>query len=218
MTYIRSDPDRSLTDYYPSWLDNLADDVTIEGSAMDGAAQGAEAVRTILTAIRTLYESQEFNLVGPGGVAADQDDTADGPAADLSGVVLEEAGFADGADEVELLGLIQRADGGQDCPDGLRALRSTVHRRALYGDVVRQVVQPRRVVVGETAIGVASDICHAVPPSEPGSGPDAMRGTPSGSRVARARRTSDIPWAYTWPHPGAAIVSPAGSVSTASHA
>ncbi len=67
MTYIRSDPDRSLTDYYPSWLDNLADDVTIEGSAMDGAAQGAEAVRTILTAIRTLYESQEFNFVGPVG-------------------------------------------------------------------------------------------------------------------------------------------------------
>jgi hypothetical protein len=45
----------SLTDYYPSWLDNLADDVTIEGSAMDGAAQGPEAVRAILVAIRTLY-------------------------------------------------------------------------------------------------------------------------------------------------------------------
>ena len=66
MTYLRSgDPARSLTDYYPSWLDNLADDVTVEGSAMDGAAQGAEAVRTILGAIRTLYEHQEFNFVGP---------------------------------------------------------------------------------------------------------------------------------------------------------
>ena len=48
-------------------MDNLADDVTIEGSAMDGAAQGAEAVRTILVAIRTLYEYQEFNFVGPVG-------------------------------------------------------------------------------------------------------------------------------------------------------
>ena len=34
---------------------------------MDGAAQGAEAVRTILGAIRTLYEGQEFNFVGPYG-------------------------------------------------------------------------------------------------------------------------------------------------------
>ena len=68
MSYLEgSDPARSLSDYYPSWLDNLADDATIEGSAMDGAAQGAEAVRTILVAIRTLYESQEFNFVGPVG-------------------------------------------------------------------------------------------------------------------------------------------------------
>ena len=68
MTYLgRGDPARSLTDYDPSWLDNLADDVTIEGSAMDGVAQGAEAVRTILVAIRTLYEGQEFNFVGPVG-------------------------------------------------------------------------------------------------------------------------------------------------------
>jgi hypothetical protein len=68
MTYLRSgDPARSLTDYYPSWLDKLADDVTVEGSAMDGVAQGAEAVRTILGSIRSQYESQEFNFVGPVG-------------------------------------------------------------------------------------------------------------------------------------------------------
>jgi hypothetical protein len=30
-------------------------------------AQGAEAVRTILVAIRTRYERQEFNFVGPVG-------------------------------------------------------------------------------------------------------------------------------------------------------
>jgi hypothetical protein len=68
VTYLEGgDPARSLTDYYPSWLDNLADDVTVEGSAMDGVAQGAEAVRTILVAIRTLYETQGFNFVGPVG-------------------------------------------------------------------------------------------------------------------------------------------------------
>jgi hypothetical protein len=31
------DPARGRTDYYPGWLDILADDVTLEGSAMDGA-------------------------------------------------------------------------------------------------------------------------------------------------------------------------------------
>ena len=68
MTYLAGgEPAPSLTDYYPSWLDNLAGDVTVEGSAMDGVAQGADAVRTILVAIRTLYESQQFNFVGPVG-------------------------------------------------------------------------------------------------------------------------------------------------------
>jgi hypothetical protein len=61
------DTARRLSDYHPSWLDNLADDVTVEGSAMDGTVQGAEAVRTILVGIRTLYEHQEFNFVGPYG-------------------------------------------------------------------------------------------------------------------------------------------------------
>ena len=55
------------TDYHPVWLDSLADDVTIEGSAMNGVAQGAEAVRTIVTCIRALYDSQEFNFAGPYG-------------------------------------------------------------------------------------------------------------------------------------------------------
>jgi hypothetical protein len=32
---------------------------------MNGVAQGAEAVRAIVTCIRTLYDSQEFNFAGP---------------------------------------------------------------------------------------------------------------------------------------------------------
>ncbi len=55
------------TDYHPVWLDSLADDVTIEGSAMNGVAQGAETVRSIVTYIRTLYDDQEFNFAGPYG-------------------------------------------------------------------------------------------------------------------------------------------------------
>jgi hypothetical protein len=34
---------------------------------MNGVAHGAEAVRSIVTCIRTLYESQEFSFAGPYG-------------------------------------------------------------------------------------------------------------------------------------------------------
>ena len=47
--------DPALAHYFPAWLNNLADDVTLEGSMMDGAVQGAEAVRTLLVYIRKLY-------------------------------------------------------------------------------------------------------------------------------------------------------------------
>ena len=65
--YLASgDPD--LADYYPAWLDNPADDVTVEGSMMDGAAVGPEALRTIVGTIRTLYgDSQAFHFAGPCG-------------------------------------------------------------------------------------------------------------------------------------------------------
>ena len=65
-TYLRSgDPARRFTDYYPAWLDNLADDATVEGSMLDGVVQGAVAVRTVVSTIRSLYEYQEFNFAGP---------------------------------------------------------------------------------------------------------------------------------------------------------
>ena len=68
MTYLgNGDPDPQLADYYPAWLDNLADDVTLEGSAMDGFVQGAGAVRTVLVAIRSLYDYQKFHFAGPFG-------------------------------------------------------------------------------------------------------------------------------------------------------
>ena len=67
-TYLGGgEPAPGLSDYYPAWLDNLADDVTVEGSLLDGAVQGAEDVRTILVTIRALYEHQEFKFAGPYG-------------------------------------------------------------------------------------------------------------------------------------------------------
>ena len=68
MTYLETgDPDPRLTGYYPEWLDNLADDVTLEAGALEGAARGAEAVRAIVGAARELYEFQEFNYAGSHG-------------------------------------------------------------------------------------------------------------------------------------------------------
>ena len=67
-TYLGGgDPAGRFTDYYPAWLDNLADDVTVEGSLLDGAVQGADAVRTIIGTIRTMYDGQEFRYAGPWG-------------------------------------------------------------------------------------------------------------------------------------------------------
>jgi hypothetical protein len=57
----------ALKDYYPAWLNNLADDVTVEGSMLDGVVQGADAVRSIVLMIRSLYERQEFKFAGSYG-------------------------------------------------------------------------------------------------------------------------------------------------------
>src|SRR6201993_747033 len=59
--------DPALASYYPAWLDRLADEVTLEGSMMDGVLQGAGPVRTVIAAIRGLYDYQEFHFVGPYG-------------------------------------------------------------------------------------------------------------------------------------------------------
>jgi hypothetical protein len=53
--------------YYPAWLDRLADDVTLEGAAMEGTALGAETVRSIIVAAREIYEDQKFSFTGPYG-------------------------------------------------------------------------------------------------------------------------------------------------------
>jgi hypothetical protein len=75
-TYLETgDPDRRVidfasnpttaTNYFPVWLNCMADDVTLEGTMMNGAVRGAETVRTILGYVRTLYEDQHITFAGP---------------------------------------------------------------------------------------------------------------------------------------------------------
>ena len=61
----RGDP--ALKDYYPAWVDNIAADATVEGSMLNGAVQGADAVRSIVLTIRSMYTQQEFQFAGPYG-------------------------------------------------------------------------------------------------------------------------------------------------------
>ena len=57
----------ALVGYYPAWVDNMADDAILEGSLLDGAVQGGEAIRSIVLTIRSLYDRQEHRFAGPYG-------------------------------------------------------------------------------------------------------------------------------------------------------
>ena len=61
-TYLgRGDPAGRFADYYPAWVDKMAGDITLEGSLLDGAVRGAEAVRAVIGGVRELYDRQDFN-------------------------------------------------------------------------------------------------------------------------------------------------------------
>ena len=67
-TYLgRGDPAGGFADYYPAWVDKLAGDVTLEGSMLDGALQGPDAIRAVIGGVRELYDRQDFNFAGPWG-------------------------------------------------------------------------------------------------------------------------------------------------------
>ena len=67
-TYLgRGDPAGRFADYHPAWVEKMAGDITLEGSLLDGAVQGAEAVRAVIGAARQLYDRQDFNFAGPWG-------------------------------------------------------------------------------------------------------------------------------------------------------
>ena len=59
-TYLGSgDPARQRTDYLPVWLKNLADDVTLEASAMEGAVEDLTT-----STRRTLEAAALFIMIG----------------------------------------------------------------------------------------------------------------------------------------------------------
>jgi hypothetical protein len=59
--------DPALKDYFPAWVNNMADDATVEGSMLNGVVQGADAVRSVVLTIRSMYEDQVFKVAGPYG-------------------------------------------------------------------------------------------------------------------------------------------------------
>jgi hypothetical protein len=46
-------------------MHRLAGDVTLEGSMLDGAVQGADAIRAVIDGVRELCDRQDFNFAGP---------------------------------------------------------------------------------------------------------------------------------------------------------
>lgn len=53
--------------YYPHWLDNLADDVILQGTVFNGELRGAEQVGKMLSFARSLYAFQDFRFYGQRG-------------------------------------------------------------------------------------------------------------------------------------------------------
>jgi hypothetical protein len=51
-------------DYYPHWLDNLADDVILQGAVFNGELRGADNVGKMLSFARSLYAFQDFRFYG----------------------------------------------------------------------------------------------------------------------------------------------------------
>jgi hypothetical protein len=68
-TYLgsgRGGPAGRFADYHPAWMDTPAG-VTLEGSMLDGALQGADAIRAVIGGVRRPYDRQDFNFAGPWG-------------------------------------------------------------------------------------------------------------------------------------------------------
>jgi hypothetical protein len=53
--------------YYPHWLDNLADDVILQGAVFNGELLGAQQVGRMLSFARSLYAFQDFRFYGMRG-------------------------------------------------------------------------------------------------------------------------------------------------------
>jgi hypothetical protein len=67
-TYLgKGDPAGRFAGYYPAWVAKLADNVTLEGSMLDGALQDSDAIRAVIGGVRELYDRQDFNFAGSWG-------------------------------------------------------------------------------------------------------------------------------------------------------
>jgi hypothetical protein len=67
-TYLgRGDPAGRFANYYPAWFEKLAGDATLEGSMLDGAVEGMDAIPAVIGGVRELYDRQDFNFAGPFG-------------------------------------------------------------------------------------------------------------------------------------------------------
>ena len=53
--------DPALKGYYPAWVNNLADDATVEGSMLDGVVQREDAVRSVGKRLGTACERCSFS-------------------------------------------------------------------------------------------------------------------------------------------------------------
>jgi hypothetical protein len=53
--------------YYPVWVDNLADDVILQGAVFNGELRGAQQVGKMLSFARSLYAFQDFRFYGMRG-------------------------------------------------------------------------------------------------------------------------------------------------------
>ena len=65
--YMCHEGDPNLKDYKLEWLNDVAEDATLEGSFMDGVVVGREGLVTVISKIKALYEDQTFMSVGPYG-------------------------------------------------------------------------------------------------------------------------------------------------------
>ena len=54
-------------EYYPHWLDNLAEDVILQGAVFNGELRGADDVGKMLSFARSLYAFQDFRFYGMRG-------------------------------------------------------------------------------------------------------------------------------------------------------
>ena len=136
--------DPALKDYYPAWVNNMADDATVEGSMLDGVVQGAEAVRSVVLTIRSLYEHQEFKFAGPYGDNGFLEDYVAKVNGEPIGCVVLVTRNAAGQTQHVVASYRPRTLAAALCPPAGREVRRHPHCRALRRQRVLKPIEIRR--------------------------------------------------------------------------